>query len=226
MTRNREGTRGEHCKSKAVNEFPVCLWNERGDCSEHLCPSKYLSKARHKEVIICHSTLISPSPPPPHDWKKTKFKPMQWQSPKRPTELRYIFSSLWCCWFLSQQYKLCHCVLPCRLHWPPTWCVWPFLSPSSFASLCSTSAPAALLASGRPCPLVRPVTLRTCGTYFGKKPAFCRCLSDLLLVCWDAAAGEDDVKAQLEKLWQEVNSLKEMQALQTGTALTHCEETV
>lgn len=30
-----------------------------------------------------------------------------------------------------------------------------------------------------------------------------------------SAAGEDDMKAQLEKLWQEVNSLKEMQALQT-----------
>ncbi|XP_008286399.1 tetranectin-like protein [Stegastes partitus] len=29
------------------------------------------------------------------------------------------------------------------------------------------------------------------------------------------AAEEDDVKSQLEKLWQEVNSLKEMQALQT-----------
>ncbi|XP_078114734.1 tetranectin-like protein [Sander vitreus] len=31
----------------------------------------------------------------------------------------------------------------------------------------------------------------------------------------DAAAEEDDVKSQLERLWQEVNSLKEMQALQT-----------
>uniref|UniRef100_A0A8B9HUB3 C-type lectin domain family 3 member A n=1 Tax=Astyanax mexicanus TaxID=7994 RepID=A0A8B9HUB3_ASTMX len=29
------------------------------------------------------------------------------------------------------------------------------------------------------------------------------------------AAEDDDVKAQIEKLWQEVNSLKEMQALQT-----------
>ncbi|KAJ0056324.1 hypothetical protein NL108_004616, partial [Boleophthalmus pectinirostris] len=28
-------------------------------------------------------------------------------------------------------------------------------------------------------------------------------------------ADEDDVKTQLEKLWLEVNSLKEMQALQT-----------
>lgn len=36
----------------------------------------------------------------------------------------------------------------------------------------------------------------------------------------DAAAEEDDVKSQLERLWQEVNSLKEMQALQTGTVLT------
>lgn len=32
-----------------------------------------------------------------------------------------------------------------------------------------------------------------------------------------AAAEGDDVKSQIEKLWQEVNSLKEMQALQTGT---------
>lgn len=31
----------------------------------------------------------------------------------------------------------------------------------------------------------------------------------------DAAAEEDEVKSQLERLWQEVNSLKEMQALQT-----------
>ncbi|XP_013982186.2 tetranectin-like protein isoform X1 [Salmo salar] len=31
----------------------------------------------------------------------------------------------------------------------------------------------------------------------------------------DAAADEDDVKSQLEKLWQEVNSLKEISALQT-----------
>lgn len=41
-----------------------------------------------------------------------------------------------------------------------------------------------------------------------------------LLLCRDAAAEEDYVKSQLKKLWQEVNSLKEMQALQTGTALT------
>lgn len=34
----------------------------------------------------------------------------------------------------------------------------------------------------------------------------------------NAAAEDDDVKSQLEKLWREVNSLKEMQALQTGTA--------
>lgn len=38
---------------------------------------------------------------------------------------------------------------------------------------------------------------------------------------WDTAADEDDVKSQLDKLWQEVNSLKEIQALQTGTTLTH-----
>ncbi|XP_046898042.1 tetranectin-like protein [Hypomesus transpacificus] len=31
----------------------------------------------------------------------------------------------------------------------------------------------------------------------------------------DRATDEDDVKSQLEKLWQEVNSLKEIQALQT-----------
>ncbi|KAL4613540.1 C-type lectin domain family 3 member A [Arapaima gigas] len=31
----------------------------------------------------------------------------------------------------------------------------------------------------------------------------------------DAAADEDDVKSQISKLWQEVNSLKEIQALQT-----------
>ncbi|XP_076011560.1 tetranectin-like protein isoform X1 [Genypterus blacodes] len=31
----------------------------------------------------------------------------------------------------------------------------------------------------------------------------------------DAAADEEDVKSQLERLWHEVNSLKEMQALQT-----------
>lgn len=31
------------------------------------------------------------------------------------------------------------------------------------------------------------------------------------------AAAEDEVKSQLERLWREVNSLKEMQALQTGT---------
>ncbi|KAK9542776.1 hypothetical protein VZT92_000609 [Zoarces viviparus] len=31
----------------------------------------------------------------------------------------------------------------------------------------------------------------------------------------DAAAEEDEVRSQLERLWQEVNSLKEMQALQT-----------
>lgn len=41
-----------------------------------------------------------------------------------------------------------------------------------------------------------------------------------LLLRWDAAAEEDEVKSQIEKLWQEVNSLKEMQALQTGTAFT------
>lgn len=33
----------------------------------------------------------------------------------------------------------------------------------------------------------------------------------------DATAEDDDVKSQLDRLWQEVNSLKEMQALQTGT---------
>lgn len=33
----------------------------------------------------------------------------------------------------------------------------------------------------------------------------------------DASAEDDDVTSQLERLWQEVNSLKEMQALQTGT---------
>lgn len=42
-----------------------------------------------------------------------------------------------------------------------------------------------------------------------------------MLFCRDAAAHEDDVKSQLDKLWQEVNSLKEIQALQTGTTLTH-----
>lgn len=58
------------CNSRAVNEFPVCLWNEREHCLVHLVPSKYLSKARHKEIIICHSTLIPPSPPP-DVWTKT-----------------------------------------------------------------------------------------------------------------------------------------------------------
>lgn len=41
-----------------------------------------------------------------------------------------------------------------------------------------------------------------------------------MLLCEGAAADGDDVKSQIEKLWQEVNSLKEMQALQTGTLLT------
>lgn len=34
-----------------------------------------------------------------------------------------------------------------------------------------------------------------------------------MLLCCNA---DEDVKSQLEKLWLEVNSLKEMQALQTG----------
>lgn len=38
-----------------------------------------------------------------------------------------------------------------------------------------------------------------------------------MLLCGGAAAEGDDVKSQIEKLWQEVSSLKEMQALQTGT---------
>lgn len=38
-----------------------------------------------------------------------------------------------------------------------------------------------------------------------------------MLLCGGAAAEGDEVKSQIEKLWQEVNSLKEMQALQTGT---------
>lgn len=47
------------------------------------------------------------------------------------------------------------------------------------------------------------------------------CFFSLLFYCTclqlDAAAEDDDVTSQLERLWQEVNSLKEMQALQTGT---------
>lgn len=35
-----------------------------------------------------------------------------------------------------------------------------------------------------------------------------------VLLC--GAAEGDDVRSQIERLWQEVNSLKEMQALQTG----------
>lgn len=44
------------------------------------------------------------------------------------------------------------------------------------------------------------------------------CLSACLCFYGDTAADEDDVKSQLEKLWQEVNSLKEISALQTGIA--------
>lgn len=40
-------------------------------------------------------------------------------------------------------------------------------------------------------------------------------LTHLFYLC--AAVEDDDVTSQLERLWQEVNSLKEMQALQTGT---------
>lgn len=49
---------------------------------------------------------------------------------------------------------------------------------------------------------------------------FCTCVHQTcvwMLLCGGAAAEGDEVKSQIEKLWQEVNSLKEMQALQTGT---------
>ncbi len=41
-------------------------------------------------------------------------------------------------------------------------------------------------------------------------------LTSDVFFCWDTATEDEDMRAQIDKLWQEVNSLKEMQALQTG----------
>lgn len=43
--------------------------------------------------------------------------------------------------------------------------------------------------------------------------------SGVSFFCWDTATEDEDMRKQIDKLWQEVNSLKEMQALQTGKQL-------
>lgn len=107
---------------------------------------------------------------------------------------------------------------------PQSWCAWASPSSSSSASPCFTSAPDVHPAPGR---RFRPVSLEVART---KPTNVCpgkRCCISVnqncvwILLCGSAAAQGDDVKSQIEKLWQEVNSLKEMQALQTGTLLNN-----
>lgn len=96
------------CNSEAVNEFPVCLWNEREHSLVHLVPSKYFSKARHKEIIICHSTLMPLSPPPACLDKNSGSQCRESTHTEGPVyiEMPAVFLVP-----LKAVYKVCHCVL-------------------------------------------------------------------------------------------------------------------
>uniref|UniRef100_A0A8C5D8K6 C-type lectin domain-containing protein n=1 Tax=Gadus morhua TaxID=8049 RepID=A0A8C5D8K6_GADMO len=91
-----------------------------------------------------------------------------------------------------------------------TWCAWSSLSFWCFLFPWSKKHLAAHLVPERLCQVNRQVTHQYCTR--GK--VFCGyALNDI--VPFYVASEDDDVKSQLEKLWQEVNSLKEIQALQT-----------
>lgn len=213
------------CKSEAANKFPVCFWNERECCLAQLVPSKYLSKNNQTQG---HHYF----PPPFYlpllllmfGQKQTELEPMHGESPERHTGLQYILSSPNRFWFLSQQYKVCYCVLHGRIHWLQTWPGWPSPSSSFSSSPCSTWVTAVHLAPGRRLDSLEvPVHITHRSLII---------LSALVFDLFnfpprrDAAAEESDVKTQIEKLWQEVNLLKEAQALQTGTVseLSECKE--
>lgn len=211
------------CNSEAVNEFPVCLWNESEYCLVHLVQVNIYQKPDTRKSLFATPPFYLPHLLLMFGQKQIGFKPMQGEYPERQTEGQYILSCPQCFWFLSQQYKVCHCVLSCRIPWPQTWHAWPSLSSSYFASPCSTSAPVVHLAPERLCHLVSLVSIEIAHSSEMMCCYWCYwCLSDLffLILHRDAAAEEDGVKSQLDRLWQEVNSLKEMQALQTGTTLT------
>lgn len=136
------------CNSEAVNEFPVCLWNEREYCllqvNIYQNPDTRCSLFATPPFYLSHFFLMCGQ-------KQTVLEPMLGGHPERHTEDQYIWSSLQCFQFLFQQYNLCRCVpVPSAPLAPQTWHVWPSPSSSSSASLYLTSAPAVHHAPGRP----------------------------------------------------------------------------
>lgn len=152
--------------------------------------------------------------------KQTELEPMQGESIQRASiywAARSVFGSFHC------SIRWCHCVLSCRIHRPLDMAR---LALPVFLLLCFSLLH---LSSSRPSRTRKAVSARQPGGNDTQhhidfnRTVLCSCvyLTGVFFLPprrRDAAAEEDDVKSQLERLWQEVNSLKEMQALQTGTA--------
>lgn len=172
-------------------------------------------------LVICPSALL-PLTLLPDVWTKTNRAGAKcWEGTRRRhTEEQYIWSSLQSFHLLPQQYALCHRVPV------PSAPLAPDMARLALSVLIILCFSLPQLSTGRPSRTRKAVSPRQPGgisTIF----IFYFFLISLLFI-WpvflsfsclhlDASSEDDDVTSQLERLWQEVNSLKEMQALQTGT---------
>lgn len=205
---------------EAFTGSPVC--GIKWECfSAQLVPSKYFSDAGHRQFIIDRSAL-SPLSPLPDAWAITALRSQCMLGDRRGTQGTTIYSSASCVFssFHSSTRRT------------------PVSRPGGSAAMARLGLPVVLLlcfsllhlGSGRPPRTRKALSPRQSGGNAHEirksrswpavfAPLFTRraCVCVWMLLC--GAAEGDDVKSQIERLWQEVNSLKEMQALQTGTLL-------